>query len=58
MDDAEIQRRFKDDAGVICNDGPSFGPGGGGFMRLNFACPRALVEEGMNRIVGAFGDLQ
>lgn len=58
MDDAEIQRRFREDAKVVCNTGESFGPGGPGFMRLNFACPRAMVEEGMERIVGAFSDLQ
>lgn len=58
MDDAEIQRRFAEDAKVVCNTGPSFGPGGAGFMRLNFACPRAMVEDGMNRIVSAFSDLQ
>ena len=58
MDDAEIQRRFKDDAKVVCNTGQSFGAGGDGFMRLNFACPRSMVEEGMERIVGAFSDLQ
>ena len=58
MDDAEIQRRFAEDAKVVCNTGPSFGPGGAGFMRLNFACPRAKVEEGMRRIVEAFSDLQ
>ena len=58
MSDAEIQRRFAEDAKVVCNTGPSFGPGGAGFMRLNFACPRAMVEDGMSRIVSAFSDLQ
>ena len=58
MTDEEIQRRFKEDAKVICNTGPSFGAGGDGFMRLNFACPRAMVEEAMERITGAFSDLQ
>lgn len=58
MDQAEIERRFAKEAKVICNTGPSFGPGGEKFMRLNFACPRAMVEDGMARIVGAFSDLQ
>ncbi|MEM7544065.1 MAG: MalY/PatB family protein [Pseudomonadota bacterium] len=58
MNDAEVQRRFAKGAGVLCNPGPSFGAGGEGFMRLNFACPRAMVEEGMNRIIAAFDDLQ
>lgn len=58
MEDAEIIRRFEHDAKVICNHGASFGPGGARFMRLNFACPRAMVEDAMDRIVGAFSDLQ
>ncbi|MEX2521033.1 MAG: MalY/PatB family protein [Paracoccaceae bacterium] len=58
MTDAELVKRFEHDAKVICNHGASFGPGGSGFMRLNFASPRAMVEEAMERIVGAFGDLQ
>lgn len=58
MSEAEIIERFDNRAKVICNRGGSFGPGGADFMRLNFACPRAMVEEGMERIVEAFADLQ
>lgn len=32
------------------NDGPSFGTGGEGFQRLNFACPRPTLEEAMTRL--------
>lgn len=32
------------------NDGATFGPGGEGFMRLNFACPRKTLEEGLDRL--------
>lgn len=58
MEQKEIVRRFQKEARVVCNHGPTFGAGGEGFMRLNFACPRATVEEGMRRIVEAFSDLQ
>ncbi len=58
MDDAEIIRRFEREAKVICNHGASFGPGGAGFMRLNFACARPMLEEAMERIAGAFKDVQ
>lgn len=58
MDQAEIVERFEKRAGVFCNHGPTFGPGGDRFMRLNFACPRAMLEEGMDRLAEAFGDLQ
>lgn len=58
MADAEIVRRFEREAKVICNHGSSFGPGGAGFMRLNFACPRPMLEEALGRIESAFSDLQ
>jgi len=31
-------------------DGAMFGPGGEGFVRLNLACPRARLTEGLERI--------
>ena len=41
-------------AGVGLNDGAQFNPGGEGFMRLNVACSRALLEKALNQIVEAF----
>ncbi len=35
---------------VALNDGAHFGPGGEGFARLNFGCPRALLLEGLERM--------
>ncbi len=32
------------------DDGPMFGIGGEGFQRMNIACPRATLEEGLKRI--------
>ncbi len=40
-------------AGVALNEGSLFGQGGKGFVRLNFACPRPLLEEGISRILRA-----
>ncbi|MFO1429061.1 MAG: PatB family C-S lyase [Candidatus Competibacteraceae bacterium] len=37
-------------AKVACNDGATFGPGGEGFIRLNFGCPRSFLTEGLERI--------
>lgn len=42
-----------DKARVALDDGRWFGSGGAGFMRLNFACPRRILEEGLQRINGA-----
>ncbi|HEU4368255.1 MAG TPA: MalY/PatB family protein [Methylomirabilota bacterium] len=44
---------FLERAKVALNDGKTFGPGGEGFVRLNFACPRALLAEGLARMRAA-----
>ncbi len=44
---------FLKQAKVGLNDGAPFGPGGEGFVRLNFACPRAMLMEGLERIRAA-----
>jgi len=36
------------------NDGVTFGAGGEGFMRLNFACPKKMLEDGLMRLKTAF----
>jgi len=41
---------LREEAGVGLNSGPSFGTGGEGFARLNFATSRAIVDEGLDRI--------
>jgi cystathionine beta-lyase len=40
-------------AGIGCNDGPSFGPGGEGFQRLNFGCPQSVLKKAMAQLKGA-----
>jgi cystathionine beta-lyase len=45
---------FLDKARVALNDGATFGPGGGGFARLNFGSPRAMLTEGLDRMRAAF----
>lgn len=37
-------------AGIGLNEGKTFGPGGEGFQRLNFALPRIKLEEAMERL--------
>jgi cystathionine beta-lyase len=44
---------FLEHAKVALNDGRLFGPGGEGFVRLNFGCPRALLVEGLERMARA-----
>ena len=41
---------FLGKARVALNDGRTFGRGGQGFVRLNFACPRATLAEALGRM--------
>jgi cystathionine beta-lyase len=40
-------------AKLAVNDGAWFGEGGEGFVRLNFGCPRRILEEGLQRMAAA-----
>ncbi len=40
-------------ARVAMNDGKWFGPGGEGFVRLNFGCPRSQLAEALERMARA-----
>lgn len=35
---------------VALNDGSSYGENGNGFFRLNIACPRVILEDGLKRV--------
>jgi cystathionine beta-lyase len=41
---------FLKEAKVALNDGVTFGRGGEGFVRLNFACPRKILTEALDRM--------
>lgn len=41
---------FLTQAKVALNDGKTFGPGGEGFVRLNFGCPRSTLTEALERM--------
>jgi cysteine-S-conjugate beta-lyase len=41
---------FLKEAKVALNDGVGCGRGGEGFVRLNFACPRKMLTEGLERM--------
>lgn len=44
---------FLKSAGVAVSDGPGFGKGGEGFVRLNFGCPRSMLTEALERMAAA-----
>jgi cystathionine beta-lyase len=53
MDAEELKRFMLEEAKVGGNDGAMYGPGGEGFVRLNVATPRSIVEEAFERISAA-----
>ena len=55
-DNDEIKRKLCCDAGVLLNDGRSFGPGGDYHFRFNFGCPRSVMRDGLERIAEVFGE--
>ena len=44
---------FLKQAKVALNEGREFGPGGEGFVRLNFGCPRRTLSEALERLRSA-----
>jgi len=42
--------RLQEEQKLIVNSGTMYGPGGEGFIRLNIACPRALLTDGLERM--------
>lgn len=42
--------RLQEEQKLMVNSGTMYGPGGEGFIRLNIACPRKLLADGLERI--------
>ncbi|QSX06420.1 pyridoxal phosphate-dependent aminotransferase [Sedimentibacter sp. zth1] len=53
----EKLRDFFTDAGVVLNQGMTFGNAGSGFMRFNIGCPTAILGEGLERIKKAYNNI-
>lgn len=49
----DLVKLFVEDAHLALNDGAIFGKEGEGFMRLNVACPRALLEQALLQLQSA-----
>ncbi len=54
----EFTARVEQKAKIAANHGPTFGKGGDSFLRFNLGAPRAQIEEAVERLQKAFGDLQ
>lgn len=58
MERAEFTARVERDARIAANHGTSFGSGGENYLRFNLGTQRARIEEALERLARAFGDLQ
>ncbi|WP_226035864.1 MalY/PatB family protein [Aquibacillus saliphilus] len=58
LSNKELKEFMASKARVGLNDGLSFGEEGEGFMRMNIACPKVILEEGINRIITALDNLK
>jgi cystathionine beta-lyase len=54
LTDEELMNHFIHVGKIALNAGADYGPGGSQYMRLNFATPKVLIEEGLKRIKVAF----
>lgn len=50
MDDDTLKKFCVEKAGVAFGEGPDFGFGGSGFLRLNAACPRSVIEKALTQM--------
>lgn len=50
LDQKELVNLFVDGAHLALNDGTMFGKEGEGFMRLNVACPRSVLEKALKQL--------
>ena len=50
LDHDALNRLFVDGARLALNDGEMFGEEGRGFMRMNIASPRAVLQDAMERL--------
>jgi len=58
LDSKELTKILFDEAKVALWEGYLFGKGGMGFERINIACPRSILEEGLKRIATALKNLK
>lgn len=56
LSDAELKKRILKKGKLALNFGKAYGPGGEGFVRMNVACPKETVIEGVKRLKVALGD--
>ena len=57
VDKKDLKNALINKGRIALSDGSSFGIGGDGYYRINLACPRSIVLEGLKRIEFAINSL-
>ena len=57
VDKKDLKNALINKGRIALSDGSSFGTGGDGYYRINLACPRSMVLEGLKRIEFAIKSL-
>jgi cysteine-S-conjugate beta-lyase len=55
---ADVAARVRDRARIFASPGEQFGPGGDSWLRFNFATPRPVLNEALDRLDDAFRELR
>ncbi|WP_433744043.1 MalY/PatB family protein [Falsibacillus pallidus] len=50
LSDEEVRDKLINEGSLALEPGTKYGLGGEGFVRMNIACPREMVQEGLNRM--------
>ena len=58
LERSDFMKRITEDARIGVSPGPQFGPGGENWVRFNFATPRPVLTEALDRLADAFSDLR
>lgn len=54
LDEKTLEHKMLHEAKLWLDGGTMFGEGGGGFQRVNAACPRKILKEALDRMKAAF----
>ncbi|MBN2074921.1 MAG: PatB family C-S lyase [Dehalococcoidales bacterium] len=58
LDNESLRAFTREKVKIGLNDGYTFGESGSGFQRMNFACPRSIIQEALTRIEKAVNSLE
>ncbi|SDH71385.1 MalY/PatB family protein [Alteribacillus bidgolensis] len=57
MESSKLQSWLREEGKLALSDGHIFGDEGAGFARINVACPRENVDEGLRRLKNAYDNI-